>query len=98
MPSIDFIPDTDDLALLAFRLTWPGETAPRPAEGTRRRTRALPHPARAGLARLIPAKLRARLAARRQPLQGWPVTLSAPGPDSGRSWLPSVKLTGRPLD
>ncbi len=98
MPPIDFIPDADDLAILAFRLAWPGETVSRPAEVIRRRKRRLPQPARAGLVRLIPAKLRARLAARRQPLHGWPIALSAPGPESERSWLPSVKLTGRPLD
>jgi len=29
---------------------------------------------------------------------GWPVALSVPSEASAKSWLPTVKLTGKPLD
>jgi hypothetical protein len=100
MQTTEFIPDAEDIQILAFRLAWPGRAsqAEHPPQSETRRRRSPAPAAGQGLARLIPAKIRARLLARRQALQGWPVTLSAPGPDTGRSWLPSVKLTGRPLD
>ena len=88
MQTTEFIPEADDIAILAFRLAWPGEAVPCPVTEPRLRLAA----------RLIPAKLRRRFATRRQALTGWPVALSAPSAESGRSWLPSVKLTGRPLD
>ena len=94
MQPTEFVPDAADLAVLAFRLGWPGELpCALPAEPKPVRRRA---PSR--LARFIPAALRRKFAGRRQPLHGWPVALSVPAPDSGSSWLPSVKLTGHPLD
>ena len=112
MQPTEFVPDAADLAVLAYRLGWPGELAVvAPAEPTPARRRAPNHLVRfipkalrrklipAALRRkLIPAALRRKFAGRRQPLHGWPVALSVPAPDSGRSWLPSVKITGGPLD
>ena len=103
MQPTEFVPDAADIAVLAYRLGWPGELAAvAPAEPKPARRRAPNHLARfipkALRRKLIPAALRRKFAGRRQPLHGWPVALSVPAPDSGRSWLPSVKITGGPLD
>jgi hypothetical protein len=103
MQPTEFVPDAADLAVLAFRLGWPGElptALPLDPKPVRRRARNslirfIPLALRR---KLIPAALRRKFAGRRLPLHGWPVALSVPGPDDGRSWLPSVKLTGNPLD
>lgn len=86
---MDFIPDSKDIALAAFPLSWPDR--PQPAKP------ATPAPRRARLKGLLPA-LAARLGARRHGFQGWPVTLSVPRIDPAKVWTPRAKLTGRPLD
>ncbi len=103
MQPTEFVPDAADLAVLAYRLGWPGKLpVAAPVEPKLARRRAPSHLARfipkALRRNLIPKALRRKFAGRRQPLQGWPVALSVPAPDSGRSWLPSVKITGGPLD
>jgi len=45
---------------------------------------------------LLPA-LQRKLTSRRTPCVGWPITLSAPGPEIV-SFSPKVKITGKPLD
>ncbi len=99
--------DADAIAALAFRLTWPGEhrAALAGPVGPRRRLVFARRPAgkraagkRSRLALLLPRSLRRKLAGRRLPLAGWPVALSVPSPDSLHPRMPSVKLTGAPLD
>jgi hypothetical protein len=101
MEPVDF--DDIDVAALAFRLAWPGEEGARPVPGAVKglgRPERPRHPFMALLLpkKLLPKKWRRRLAARRQVLRGWPVALSVPSSDEDSFRMPSVKLTGRPLD
>ncbi|MDA8229847.1 MAG: hypothetical protein M0006_00755 [Magnetospirillum sp.] len=95
----DVVVDASDVTALAFPLNWPGQPAPQPADEPKNPSKRSRRGRNRLAALLVPRALRRRFTARGgQLLAGWPVALSVPSPESGRFRLPSVKLTGRPLD